>query len=332
MLLLKSQNAHSKLCCVLQRRLAYVEHVARKKGVDGCSARWFSNFDSASSALRRRHSLMLLADVAILLQNGSPYVDLGICFEDTLDTAHTAAAGQSLRVLSALLRDTAFFNVLRIRNDLLQGLRDLHAQQSRLDGCSGQSSIAVAFQVRLGWAGGSWIELLEMCAAHFHNSAWLQQVGICPQRGCHGQGDHNVDGFLLTTMEGIARVYFGLIIRTFWLWRGGCYGLVNLLSDDDDLATEAAHRAQLLWPRVLALEQKMAGSGLQDRGCNAFEAGLLWPTGIVWRELHGLLAEGQVAEALPYLWRVHGCHYHEKGASYEDKVLLMYALGRFSLG
>ena len=63
---------------LMWRRLAYVDHVARARGMDGHSARWLMNFDCASSVQRHRHALMLLADVAVLLQNGSPYVDRGL--------------------------------------------------------------------------------------------------------------------------------------------------------------------------------------------------------------------------------------------------------------
>ena len=231
--------------------------------------------------------------------------------------------------------------VARIRVDLLQALRDLHAEQSRLDGCSGQTSITTAFQVRLGWARGSWMTLMEGAAAFLNGDrAWLQKVGAlpdsgraamaeCPQHGRHGLSNRGiaamaerqdppctcqVDEFLLDAVEGIARVFFGLVARTWSLWSGGCYGLIKMLSERADEVAAILDRAQRLWPRLLAFEQEMAaGAGRTNSGMQAFEDGLLWPTGVAWREMHGLLAEGRVEEALVYIWRVHSGKYHDKG-------------------
>ena len=218
-----------------------------------------------------------------------------------------------------------------MRVDLIKALRDLHAETARLDGCSGQTSITTAFHVRQGWAASNWMALLEAAAAFLSDRAWLQKVGVlpqsapwCPKHGHLGCGNPNagctceVDQFLLESAEGIARISFGLIVRTFWLWSGGCYGLVNVLSEDNILSTAAIDRAQRLWPRLLAFEQHMASmaadaADMESCGMQAFEDGLLWPTGVVWREMHGLLAERRVDEAMMYIWRVHSSKYHEKG-------------------
>ena len=97
--------------CDVWRRLDYVGRVARKRGLDGCSARWFMNFDCANAALRHRHSLMFLSDVAVILQNGSPYMATGVSFGDTLQKVHEKR-GASLLVLSSLLRDVHLFQAL----------------------------------------------------------------------------------------------------------------------------------------------------------------------------------------------------------------------------
>jgi hypothetical protein len=206
--------------------------------------------------------------------------------------------------------------VAHIRVDLLQALRDLHAEQSRLESCRGQTSITTAFQVRLGWARGSWMTVMEGASASLNGDrAWLQKVCAlpdsgraampeCPQHGRHGLSNRGiaamaelqdppctcqVDEFLLDAVEGIARVFFGLVARTWCLWSGGCYGLIKMLSERADEVAAILDRAQRLWPRLLAFEQEMAaGAGRTNSGMQVFENGLLWPTGVAWQEMHGL--------------------------------------------
>lgn len=103
-------------CCVVctllaSCRLDYVQRISRTKGLHGLRARWFSCFDSAAAALRHRHTLMFLADAAILLQSGNPFLDVGVQFGDTLDNVHKKC-GQSLLVLSSILRDTTLFQAV----------------------------------------------------------------------------------------------------------------------------------------------------------------------------------------------------------------------------
>jgi len=50
----------------------------------------------------------VLADVAVILQNGSPYMATGVSFGDTLQKVHEKR-GASLLVLSSLLRDVRLF-------------------------------------------------------------------------------------------------------------------------------------------------------------------------------------------------------------------------------
>ena len=209
--------------------------------------------------------------------------------------------------------------VVRLRVDLLKLFRDMYAELSRLDGCSGQSSIITAINVRLSWASGEWLQWLEKGGAYFHGeTAWLRAVGILhgcnAHRNCNGPADCvcEVDQFLLEAMEGIARVFFGLVVRVCSLWEGGCYALVKMLSQSEDQVASSVSRAQCLWRRVLAFEQEMA-SGSNDPGMHLFEGGLLWPCGMVYRELHGLLAEEKLEAAAAYAWRLHSSKFHEKG-------------------
>jgi hypothetical protein len=121
-----------------------------------------------------------------------------------------------------------------------------------------------------------------------------------------------VDEFLLETMETMSRTFCGLTARGLCLWQGGVYTMVKLLSQDPGLVQEAVRRAQLLWPRILALETLLATRGC-PAGVRAFADRFLWFDGVVYRELLCLLSEGHLEFARTYALRVHGSVHHEKG-------------------
>jgi hypothetical protein len=121
-----------------------------------------------------------------------------------------------------------------------------------------------------------------------------------------------VDEFLLETVETMSRTFCGLTARGLCLWQGGVYTMVKLLSEDPGLVQEAVRRAELLWPRILALETLLATPGC-PAGVRAFGARFLWLDGVAYRELLCLLSEGQLEFARTYALRVHGSVHHEKG-------------------
>jgi hypothetical protein len=124
--------------------------------------------------------------------------------------------------------------------------------------------------------------------------------------------ENTVDEFLLETVETMSRTFCGLTARGLCLWQGGVYTMVKLLSEDPGLVQEAVRRAELLWPRILALDTLLATPGC-PAGVRAFGARFLWLDGVVYRELLCLLSEGQLEFARTYALRVHGSVHHEKG-------------------
>ena len=129
-----------------------------------------------------------------------------------------------------------------------------------------------------------------------------------PPPHCSGQ----VDQFLLEAMEGIACSFFSLVTRTCSIWEGGCYALILAL-DEDAVAARIVARSERLWVRLLAFEEAMA-NGTTDEGMHIFEDGLLWPCGILYRDLLGLLGAGRLLEAKICIRRMHCSKYHEEGA------------------
>ena len=110
----------------------------------------------------------------------------------------------------------------------------------------------------------------------------------------------------------MSRTFCGLTARGLCLWQGGVYTMVKLLSEDPSQVQEAVQRAQLLWPRILALEALLATVGC-PKGVRAFADRFLWFDGVVYRELLCLLSEGHLEFARTYALRVHGSVHHEKG-------------------
>ena len=96
-------------CCFT--RLRHLRATATRKGDSGKSERWFSAFDSAGAAAKRRHLRMLLVDITLILLNASPFnLARNVDFYDNL-SAVFQKAGQSLVAAAHILRDDRMFQV-----------------------------------------------------------------------------------------------------------------------------------------------------------------------------------------------------------------------------
>jgi hypothetical protein len=222
--------------------------------------------------------------------------------------------------------------VLQIRLDLFAQYRLEHGQRIQQDRC-GKGAIAVSIATRLGWASGDWIAVLNDTVGQFSSPrsrlrTWgvikaplraPEPVAAAPDAAAAAfdpllaaQAPARVDEFLLQTLETMSRTFCGLITRGLCLWQGGVYNMVKLLSEDLSIQAEAIRRAQLLFPRILALEKLLAATGC-PAGVRAFANRFLWFDGVVYRELLCLLSEGHIEFAKTYARRVHGTVHHEKG-------------------
>jgi hypothetical protein len=222
--------------------------------------------------------------------------------------------------------------VLQIRLDLFARYRLEHGLRIQQDR-SGRGAIAVSITTRLGWATSDWIGVLNHMVGQFTGpDSSLRAWGVikAPLRAPEpstaapdaaaaavdplsaAPGPARVDDFLLQTLETMSRTFCGLITRGLCLWQGGVYNMVKLLSEDQAIQLEAIRRAQLLFPRILALEKLLAATGC-PAPVRAFANRFLWFDGVVYRELLCLLSEGHIEFAKTYARRVHGTVHHEKG-------------------
>jgi hypothetical protein len=222
--------------------------------------------------------------------------------------------------------------VLQMRLDLFARYRLEHGLRIQRDR-SGQGAIAVSIATRLGWACCDWIGVLNDMVGHFSGpEGSLRTWGVikAPLRTPEAFTDApdaaavavdpllaaeapaRVDEFLLLTLETMSRTFCGLITRGLCLWQGGVYNMVKLLSEDPAIQLETIQRAQLLFPRILALEKLLAATGC-PAPVRAFANRFLWFDGVVYRELLCLLSEGHIESAKTYARRVHGTVHHEKG-------------------
>jgi hypothetical protein len=178
----------------------------------------------------------------------------------------------------------------------------------------GSSSIDLAISCRLDWAQSRWLGPCNQIVAMLNGqSMCLHQWGVVMPTAVGGVASAPiVDQFLLETVEAMARSFVGLTARSLMLWQGGVYHMVMLLSDIESVRHRAVTRAQLLFPRMLALEQLLATPDC-PQAVTDFGARYLWLHGTVYRELLGLLSEGHLDAARVYAWRVHGSVHHEKG-------------------
>lgn len=237
-----------------------------------------------------------------------------------------------------------FAQVLLIRKDLFQRFRLEHGLRIQEDRC-GKGAIQVSIATRIGWASSTWLSVLNDMVGQLGGlSSGLRRWGVIkpmvlipsaaapdplsaapalqsaapgPESAAPGPslaavGLLAVDDFLLQTAETMSRTFCGLTARALCLWQGGVYNMVKLLSTDPVMQQEAVLRAQRLFPRILALEALLS-SGDCPAGVRVFSDRYLWIGGVVYRELLGLLSEGQLEFAKQYAWRVHGSVHHEKG-------------------
>lgn len=215
-----------------------------------------------------------------------------------------------------------------------------------------KGSMQVSITTRIGWASSTWLGVLNdmvgqlggissrllmwgvikpvaMIPSSAETAPFLavpgplsaspgpEMAAPVPESAAHGPsvaavGPDGVDEFLLQTAETMSRTFCGLTARALCLWQGGVYNMVKLLSEDPALQQEAIQRAQLLFPRILALEELMS-SGQCPVGVKLFADRFLWIEGVAYRELLGMLSEGHVEFAKVYAWRIHGSVHHEKG-------------------
>jgi hypothetical protein len=203
--------------------------------------------------------------------------------------------------------------VLQIRKDLFSSYRIGHGIRIQADR-DGSSSIDASIRTRVGWASNAWVEPMNHVASHFANHSCTLHKWKVLRLSPTVHGEIETDEFLLQVVESLARTFFGLHARSLTLWQGGVYNLVKLLSPDPLHRAEAAARAGRLFPRILALEQYVAGI-TPDPAVLEFENRFLWYHSVIYREMLGLLSEGDVAMATALAWRAHSSVYHEKGLS-----------------
>ena len=95
-----------------------MELLASRKGTDGSPVRWFAEYDSTVSALRERHSRLLLADLTVIMQGASPFgheIEFGDTMKEVMDKS-----GQSMQAACHILRDNTLFQALEFNRGHMQ--------------------------------------------------------------------------------------------------------------------------------------------------------------------------------------------------------------------
>ena len=226
--------------------------------------------------------------------------------------------------------------VIRIRRDVLRSYRESHGHRIKLDH-GGQTSIELGMDIRLKWACGEWSVMMQDVANKFANRALLQAWGVLRPADFDDADPIDeadvVDDFLLCSLESICRVFWGLHARSLVLWSGGIYHQVKLCSSDPSLRAQAVRRASVLWHRIMILENMLVDKEGVDPEIKTFNDGFLWHHGTCYRELHCLLSEGFIAQAVTYSWQMHSCPYHEKGSwtKYDNQISFIGFIQSFCL-
>ena len=206
-----------------------------------------------------------------------------------------------------------FVQVLQIRKDLFSQYRVAHGLRIKADR-DGSSSIDASINARVQWTLKAWIEPMNHVASYLKNGISTLRKWQVLRLSPTGSGELETDEFLLQVVESLARTFFGLHTRSLSPWQGGIYNMCKLCSPEPLHRAEAVARGQALFPRILALEQYVAGD-TPDPAVLEFESRFLWYHSVIYREILGLLSEGDIAMATLLAWRAHSSVYHEKGLS-----------------
>ena len=211
------------------------------------------------------------------------------------------------------------WQVQRIRIKMLQSHRRQHAQRIKQD--KNTPSVKLSLELRMAWAAGSWMQPMNEVHGCFFDVSLLLSLEIISVGRTDEPADRaavTADEFLLTTFESFARVYWGLQTRSYIIWSGGVYNTSLFCSNDEHLRLHAINRAQLLQPRVQALDELLNSEADLQNSCDRpgvvdFGHHFFWRHGIVYRELLMLSTDQRHDEAMHYSWSVHAGVSHEKG-------------------
>jgi hypothetical protein len=121
------------------------------------------------------------------------------------------------------------------------------------------------------------------------------------------------DDFLVRHLEAMSRVFWGLHARSCAIWNGGVYQMVGLCGTEVQV-DRAIARCKRLVPRLRALEDLLSADAGRNHRLAEFGADFIWRRGVVYREMMGLIAAGNINAAKDYAFRMHCGVAHEKGA------------------
>ena len=210
---------------------------------------------------------------------------------------------------------------LRVR--VLKPLRLEHGYRLKEDNVS-SSAIDLALKHRIQWAKGDWLSCCRDMVDILHTPGVLVDLGIAPDPSSLISNSRAIapvsagprSELLTEILESLVRVAFGLQARAYSLWSGGVYKLVLLL--DPHERSFVAARASNIFRNCLLLEQYLqtpSGNEHPVAGASSLEQSFIWKDHTVWRELHGMLLQGQFEAAVAFSSSIHSTVLHEKGTT-----------------
>ena len=149
------------------------------------------------------------------------------------------------------------YEVQAIRVAVLSSLRRYHGQRIKLDR-SGASAVKTSLDLRLSWARGEWISLLNETVELFRNKEQLRKLNVIQFVGADSPDEASQarpNQFLVEALEAMVRCLIGLYARSMTVWGSSYYSLVKLVSPIATERTRAAAEAAHLWRNTLFLEE-----------------------------------------------------------------------------
>ena len=196
------------------------------------------------------------------------------------------------------------WQVQQIRVTTARPLREFHAARFESDR-AGLTAVALARSQRHSWAKGEWMSLLHSAATE------LTSAHHC--LSCANE----VDEFLVSAVEGIVRVFCGLVARNFVLWQGGIWCFATLLDSPPDERISFCSRRAKLWQNFLRIDALLNDPTYDIAAkapLNTIAQECIWKDHRLHRLFHSLAAAGRVDDATALAMRVFGGLPHEKGS------------------
>jgi hypothetical protein len=148
----------------------------------------------------------------------------------------------------------------------------------------------------------------------------LVEAGVIIKTRSNDGGDQfTVDADMNEVRELLFRGNISYLIQAMYLWQGGIYAMLNLITPS--LREAQVARCTRLFIAIVALRNAAASSMSEDRDFVEFAAAYFWADGPLYLQLLQAIFRGEIDTVASTVTRIFGGILHEKGCENAFKSL-----------